>query len=134
MVGDVSSSIPFEQMEQVGKILFGRPLRLRVLLYVLERLDDDAASFYQKEAAQAVDYGASAVTTELDRLIDLGMLARVEVEGSRRLYYQPLGDNPLWNAIRWVRHSMYPKDVQDLIATAHADANHEAIRSKVGSM
>lgn len=97
-------------IEDVGKLLFGRALRLKVVLYVLDRLehaDADGGAFFQSEAADAVSYGASAVTSELKRLIDLGMLSQMEpIAGSRRLYYAPRRESDLWDGVRAVRDAL----------------------------
>jgi len=53
--------------------MFGRPLRLRVLMWV--RSHDGV--FFQSQAARGVDYsGVSAVAKELDTLEQLGMLRK----------------------------------------------------------
>lgn len=60
-------------MDTLGAALFGRSLRLRVLLWVRERRE----VFFQSEAARGVDYsGASAVAKELDTLETLGMIRK----------------------------------------------------------
>jgi DNA-binding MarR family transcriptional regulator len=64
-------------------------------LWVLQR----DARFYQAQAAKGVDYTASAVADELDRLIQLGMLQSYFSESSnRRRYYEKL-QSPLWAVI-----------------------------------
>jgi hypothetical protein len=85
-------------VDEVGDLLFGRKLRLRLALWVLRRDD----RFYQAEAAKGVNYSASAVADELDRLVELGMLAGQPAEsGDRRRYYKKL-DHPLWAIIEAV--------------------------------
>jgi hypothetical protein len=67
-----------------------------VALWVL-RLD---SRFYQAEAAKGVDYTASAVADELDRLGKLGMLqSHSDESGNRRRYYEKL-QSPLWAIVK----------------------------------
>jgi hypothetical protein len=81
----------------VGRKLFGRALRLRVALWVFRRTDP---SFYQTEAAEGVRYTASAVITELDRLVELEMLREDPAKsGDRRKYYERV-ESPLWKIIQ----------------------------------
>ena len=78
--------------DDLGKLLFGRPLRLRVLLWVR----GTEAAFFQAEAASGVTYSAAAVTSELDRLVDLEMVRRFSRPNNvGRLYYQRTA-SPLW--------------------------------------
>lgn len=71
-----------------GELLFGRPLRLRVLLWVWEQGEKE---FHQSDAARGVEYSStSEVGKELDRLCRLGML--VKYGRPNRLgpqYYRP---------------------------------------------
>ena len=76
-------------MDRTGaSCLFGRPLRLRVGLWVLERLENED-TFFQGEAASGIGYSASGVAAELERLVDLGMVERHENGTERRIYYSP---------------------------------------------
>ena len=60
-------------MDTLGSGIFGRPLRLRVLLWV--RAKDGV--FFQSQAARGVEYsGVSAVAKELDTLEQLGMVRK----------------------------------------------------------
>jgi len=60
-------------VDTVGELLFGRRLRLRVLLWALDR----TGAFNQSEAAKGVDYNSSGeVAKELERLVQLGMLVK----------------------------------------------------------
>lgn len=77
----------------MGKGLFGRSLRLRVALWALSR-----EAFFQSEAVVGVDYSASGVSAELDRLVDLGMLQRFIGAGDRRVWYSRT-DSALWGII-----------------------------------
>jgi hypothetical protein len=82
-------------VDELGHSLFGRKLRLRVALWVLETGE---APFYLSEAAEGAGYTASGVRAELDRLESLGMLMRFPYGGSGRLYYQRL-QSPYWEII-----------------------------------
>ena len=83
-------------MARTGELLFGRALRLRLALWVAGREDP---VFFQGEAARGVDYAASAVIQELDRLDRLGMVTRLpRSAGDRRQYYART-DSPLWTVV-----------------------------------
>jgi hypothetical protein len=78
----------------IAKTLFGRSTRVALADWILDR---DAA-FFQLEAQDALRaYGeaASAVTQELRKFVDVGMLA--ETPDGRRVYFTKL-DSPLWGA------------------------------------
>lgn len=83
--------------------MFGRALRLRVMLWVAEQ--DEA--FFQQQAAKALDYsGISEVAKELAALEALGMLRRFgRPQNVGRLYYQRI-DSPLWAAITAVSEAL----------------------------
>ncbi|HEY7874574.1 MAG TPA: hypothetical protein VIG64_05575 [Actinomycetota bacterium] len=99
--------------DQLGHILFGRRLRLRVLLWVLGA----DQPFFLTEAAQGIGYSASGVSAELERLVELGMLARHDpLPGERRVYYSRT-DTPLWNIIEAARIALLP----------HADPHQRTI-------
>ena len=62
-----------ERVDAVGELLFGRRLRLRVLLWA----HDQAQAFNQSEAARGVGYNSSGeVAKELERLVQLQMLRK----------------------------------------------------------
>lgn len=93
----------FLDPETVGHVLFGRSLRLTVLLWVLEQ---DGTPFYQSEAADGVDDAASAVRDELERFVEVGMLTKHErTAGERRQYYSST-DSPLWAAVEATRQAL----------------------------
>lgn len=79
---------------EVGRLLFGRPCRLRVALWIHSR---GAARFYQSEPPDEV-IPQSAAGTELRRFVHLGMLTEHREAGSRRVYYETTG-SPLWSII-----------------------------------
>jgi hypothetical protein len=60
-------------VDTVGELLFGRRLRLRVLLWVAEQTN----AFNQSEAARGVGYNSSGeVAKELERLVSLQMVRK----------------------------------------------------------
>ena len=62
-----------ERVDAVGELLFGRRLRLRVLLWAA----DQHQAFNQSEAARGVGYNSSGeVAKELERLVQLHMLRK----------------------------------------------------------
>jgi hypothetical protein len=62
-----------DAIEEYGELMFGRRLRLRVLLWVLAEPD----IFNQTQAARGLEYGSSGeVAKELERLVELGMLRK----------------------------------------------------------
>lgn len=92
-------------MEQVGKQLFGRALRLRVLVWVATQDEP----FYQAGAAAAVGYSSvTAVATELNRLVVLRMLKVVEPEKKTKRRYYMRQDHPFWDAIRLIAANVAP--------------------------
>ena len=62
-----------DRVDAVGELLFGRRLRLRVLLWASEQ----TGAFNQSEAARGVGYSSSGeVAKELERLVELDMLRK----------------------------------------------------------
>lgn len=62
-----------DALDEYGDQLFGRRIRLRVLLWADEQRD----VFNQSEAAKGVEYSSSGeVAKELERLVRLGMLRK----------------------------------------------------------
>lgn len=76
---------------EVGRLLFGRPSRLRLLLWIHRVVAD---RFYQSEPPAEI-IAQSAAGTELRRLVALGMLTEHREPGERRVYYQRQ-PSPLW--------------------------------------
>lgn len=76
----------------VGRLLFGRSLRLRVALWILR---ESGGSFFLSQAAAGIGYSASGISSELDRLIELQMIRRDADAGSRRVYFTVV-PHPLW--------------------------------------
>lgn len=82
------------EIDEVGRLLFGRPCRLRLALWMQSRGNQ---RFYQSEPPVEV-IPQSAAGTELRRFVHLGMLTEHREMGSRRVYYEPQG-SPLWSVI-----------------------------------
>lgn len=77
----------------VGRLLFGRQVRLDLLLWIHARADP---TFFQGEPAAQLGAPQSAVRQELEKLVELRMLFREDPHpGSRRLYYSRT-TSPLW--------------------------------------
>ncbi len=81
-------------VDEVGRLLFGRPCRLRVALWIHQR---GRQRFYQSEPPPEI-IPQSAAGTELRRFVHLGMLTEHREAGSRRVYYETTS-SPLWNVI-----------------------------------
>lgn len=81
-------------IDEVGRLLFGRPCRLRLALWMHSNGNQ---RFYQSEPPEEV-IPQSAAGTELRRFVHLGMLVEHRELGSRRVYYEPRS-SPLWSVI-----------------------------------
>jgi hypothetical protein len=97
------------ELSDVGKRVFGRPLRLLTAVWIL-----DHKRFYQAEATEGVRAlsgpdGArvdqAAVTQELDRFVDLKLIDREDKEGGQRRQYYGRLDTPLWSVFEAARDS-----------------------------
>lgn len=91
-------------VDHLGKLLFGRPIRLRLLLWVSDRVD---TVFYQSEAAAGVGYKSStAVAAELDRLERLGMVRKFgRLAGNERQNYARI-DSEYWTIVAAAKSSL----------------------------
>jgi hypothetical protein len=86
--------------EQVGNRLFGRTARLVLADWVCHLHQE---VFFQAEAVAGTGLPQSNVREELQRLVDLGMIAELPKEaGDRRKHYLRT-TSPLWNVIRSAR-------------------------------
>lgn len=83
-------------MDGLGATLFGRRLRLRVLVWVRRQ----KTTFFQSQAARGVDYtGVSAVAKELDMLEALGMVRKFgRPSATGRQNYVRI-ESPLWSIV-----------------------------------
>lgn len=78
----------------VGKLLFGRPCRLTLAVWVARH---PKGRFYQSEPPREV-INQSDLGVELARLVRLGMLEEERPDDVRRVYYNRT-DSPLWKII-----------------------------------
>jgi predicted transcriptional regulator len=94
--------------------MFGRALRLRVLVWVHRQ----EAPFFQSQAAQAVDYrSVTAVAKELDTLESLGMVRKFgrPNKTGRQNYLRV--ESPEWQIVEAVERVLdTPRARQDLDA------------------
>jgi hypothetical protein len=82
-------------VNHVGKLLFGRPCRLALALWIVRH---DKPRFYQSEPPRDVIL-QSDLAKELGRLVSLGMLLEERPDDVRRVYYERT-DSPLWEIIK----------------------------------
>ena len=81
-------------VNEVGKLLFGRPCRLALALWVFRH---GKTRFYQSEPPREVILQGD-LAKELGRLVRLGMLDEVRPDDARRVYYDRT-DSPLLKII-----------------------------------
>jgi hypothetical protein len=81
-------------VDEVGKLLFGRPCRLALALWIVRH---DKLRFYQSEPPREVILQGDAAK-ELGKLVRLGMLDEERPDDARRVYYNRTG-SPLWKII-----------------------------------
>jgi hypothetical protein len=81
-------------VDEVGKLLFGRPCRLALALWIVRH---DKPRFYQSEPPREVILQGDAAK-ELGKLVRLGMLDEERPDDARRVYYNRTG-SPLWKII-----------------------------------
>ena len=81
-------------VNEVGKLLFGRPSRLALALWIYRH---DKPRFYQSEPPREVILQGD-LAKELGRLVRLGMLHEERRDDSRRVYYDRT-DSPLLKII-----------------------------------
>src|SRR5580700_11829784 len=106
-------SVDEDALSEYGELMFGRRIRLRVLLWAETRHE----AFNQSEAAVGVSYSSSGeVAKELERLVRLGMLrkfgrpARVGPQNYLRV------DHPGW-AIATAARAAVEKGLPDVATT-----------------
>ena len=85
-------------LDRLGELMFGRKLRLKVLLWAWER----DGEFHQTDAAKGVDYSSTGeVGKELERLVDLGMLRKFgRPSGVGAQFYGRIEEHPGWGIAR----------------------------------
>ena len=81
--------------ELVSRLLFGRAMRLPILIWIRGREDP---VFYQGEVHTATKYPQSAVAEELTRFDDLGLVAK-QGRVTGRQYYLRQDQSALWDVV-----------------------------------
>ncbi len=94
---------PLDENE-VGKLLFGRPCRLALALWIVRH---DKPRFYQSEPPREVIWPGDAAK-ELGRLVRLGMLDEERPDDARRVYYLRTA-SPLWKIIEAAAEVIAPR-------------------------
>ena len=94
MINRTNRDTPLD-VHEVGRLLFGRPCRLALALWIVRR---DKPRFYQSEPPREVIL-QSDLAKELGRLVRLGMLEEERRDDARRVYYERTG-SPLWTIIQ----------------------------------
>lgn len=89
------------EIDELGRVLFGRPCRLRLALWILEQSN---RRFYQSEPPASVIV-QSAAAIELQRFASIGMLSVSPTKEHRRIYYQRTNSR-LWSAIETIREAL----------------------------
>lgn len=90
-------------VREVGKLLFGRPCRLSLALWIIRH---DKPRFFQSEPPRDV-IQPGELAKELGRLVRLGMLEEERPDGERRVYYTRT-DSRLWKIIEAASESVDP--------------------------
>jgi hypothetical protein len=80
---------------QLSDVLFGRPCRLPLAMWILER---EKPRFFQSEPPRGVGV-PTAIRQELSRLVIIGMLEEERPSGENRVYYIRT-NSELWKIIR----------------------------------
>ena len=94
----------------MGKLLFGRPCRLALALWIVRR---DKPRFYQSEPPRDVIWPGD-LAKELGRLVRLGMLVEERRDDARRVYYERT-DSPLWKIIQTAADVTSPEESTSLL-------------------
>ncbi|MGC1185190.1 MAG: hypothetical protein WBA31_08585 [Candidatus Dormiibacterota bacterium] len=90
-------------VHRVGNGLFGRGIRLKLALWVR----DQKSPFFQSQAGREVDIPVQYLRAELARLAELGLVAQLPSDpGDRRLFYEVVSDNPLWEVFDAARRAL----------------------------
>lgn len=91
-------------LDEVGRLLFGRKGRLKLAIWIVRR---DKPTFFQSEPPREVDV-PSAVRVELSKFVALGMLHEERPDADRRVYYTRT-DSRLWKIIEAAAEVMEPE-------------------------
>ena len=92
-------------VREVGKLLFGRPCRLTLALWIVRH---EKPRFYQSEPPREVILQGD-LGKELNRLVRLGMLDELRPDDGRRVYYERT-DSPLWQIVKVASDVLEPSD------------------------
>ena len=90
-------------VNEVGRLLFGRPCRLTLALWIVRH---DKPRFYQSEPPREVIL-QSDTSDELKRLVRLGMLHEDRPDDTRRVYYERT-TSPLWKIFESAAEAIEP--------------------------
>ena len=90
-----------DEQKALAKAVFGRPVRVLLAGWILER---EGAPFFQQEAALALaaahGEAQSATAQELQRFVEWGLLERLEPAGSeRKVWYHVDKQHRLWTVL-----------------------------------
>lgn len=86
---------------RISDLIFGRPCRLPLLLWILDNPKD---RFFQSEPP--LEIGArTAVRQELERMTRAGLLTEERPDGEARVYYVRT-PGPLWEVVRAARQAI----------------------------
>lgn len=91
-------------LDRVSRDLFGRPCRLPLALWILDR----DKRFFQSEPPREVA-SQTAVRQELDRFVSMGLLAKYQPDGENRIYYD-MTDSPWWDVVRAARDVVHREE------------------------
>jgi hypothetical protein len=91
-------------VEEVGKLLFGRPCRIALALWIVGR---DKPRFFQSEPPREVILQGD-LGKELHRLVRLGMLEEERPDGDRRVWYTRTSSK-LWKIIEAAAEALRPE-------------------------
>ena len=92
-------------VNEVGKLLFGRACRLALALWIVRH---SKGRFYQSEPPRDVILQSDAAK-ELGHLVRLGMLVEERPDDVRRVYYERTS-SPLWKIIQAAADVLEPDD------------------------
>lgn len=81
----------------LGRLLFGRPLRLRLGIWIAEH---EGPYFYQREAAEGIGFDPGHVSRELETFVDLGMIVRIARERGNAPQYYSRTSSRAWDIFK----------------------------------
>jgi len=96
------------EVAEVGKLLFGRPCRLALALWIAGH---EKGRFFQSEPPREVILPGD-LGKELARLVRLDMLQEERPDGDRRVWYTRT-DSRLWGVIEAAADALQAKQLDD---------------------